>query len=101
MFRGQFTRWPDMCLSAKVPSSCQQLKEHGLHLDGGRWGRCYHVLSCLLLCATPTSHRRGILHLCIVERNSPTPVRRRLSLTYAGLEKDIPDGAKLTSAMNE
>ena len=39
MLRGQFTRWPDMCLSAKAPSSCKHLKKHELHLNGGRWGR--------------------------------------------------------------
>jgi len=31
-------------------------------------------------------------HLCIVERNSPTPVRRRFSLTQEGLCRVIPGG---------
>ena len=35
MFRGQFTRLPDMCLSAKTPCYSQQLKEYELHFDGG------------------------------------------------------------------
>ena len=43
----------------------------------------------------------AIPHLCIVERNSPKPAGWRLSLTYAGLGKNILDGAVLTSAMNE
>jgi len=32
------------------------------------------------------------LHLCIVEQNSPTPVRRRFSLTQEGLDRVIPGG---------
>jgi len=31
-------------------------------------------------------------HLCIVERNCPTPVRRRFSLTQKGLCRIISDG---------
>ena len=39
--------------------------------------------------------------LCTVERNGPTPVQRRLSLTHVHLGKNIPGGAVLTSAMNK
>ena len=39
------------------------------------------------------------LHLCIVERNIPTPVGKRLSLTHEGLGKDISDGTEPTSGM--
>ncbi|CAK8692920.1 unnamed protein product [Clavelina lepadiformis] len=38
-------------------------------------------------------------HLCISERKRPTPVRRRLSLTQAGLARDIPGGFGSASAM--
>jgi len=31
-------------------------------------------------------------HLCIVERNSPAPVRKRFSLTQEGLDRVIPGG---------
>ena len=60
---------------------------------------CYHVLSCLLLCTTLKAAVEVILPLCIVERNSPTLVRRRLSLTHAGLGKNILDGTQLTYVM--
>ena len=59
---------------------------------------CYHVLSCLLLCATLTYRSRSHTPLCIVERNSTTPVPRRLSLTHTGLKKNILGGTELTSA---
>ena len=91
-----------MCLSVKAPTSCQQLREHKLHLDGGGWGR---MLSRAQLFCSFALHSqaaiRAIPHLCIVERNSPTPVRRRLSLTHAGLGKDISDSIELKPAMNE
>ena len=38
-------------------------------------------------------------HLCINERNLPTPVRRRFSLTQAGLGRSIPAGGKRTLQM--
>ena len=41
----------------------------------------------LLLCATLTS--RSTSHTSLFERNSPTPVRRRLSLTNPGVEKTL------------
>jgi len=33
-------------------------------------------------------------YLCIIERNSPTPVRRRFSLTQKGLDMVIPGGGE-------
>ena len=87
-----------MCLLAKAPSSCQQLKEHELHLDGGRWACCYYDLSSLLLCTTLTIE--AIPHLRNVDRNSLMLVRRRLTLTYTGLGKNIPNGIELTSVIN-
>ena len=36
-----------------------------------------------------------IPHLCTVERNKPTPVRRRLGLTKDGLLRYIPNGLEL------
>ena len=58
---------------------------------------CYCVLSCLLLCVTLTRLVESIPHICIVERNSPMPVQRQLSLTHAGLRKNVFDGAVLMS----
>ena len=53
--------------------------------------------------AAPHSHAAAgvVLYLCIIDQNSPTLVRRRLSLIQIGLGKDIPVGTKLTSAINE
>ena len=50
----------------------------------------------------PHSHAaiEAIAHLCISERNRPTPVRRRLSLTYAGQVKLNSVGVELTSLIN-
>ena len=62
---------------------------------------CYRVLSCLLLAPNSQAAVGAITHLCIVERDSPTPVRRRLRRTNANLGKNIFDGAVLTFAMNE
>ena len=59
----------------------------------------YHVLNCLLLCATVASRSGRHTHLYIVERNSPTPFQRRLSLTNVSVGKNITGGTKLTSAM--
>ena len=47
--------WSDMCLSVRVPSSCQQLREHKLHLDGGKWSSMLSSFSSLLFCTTLTS----------------------------------------------
>ncbi|CAK8677037.1 unnamed protein product [Clavelina lepadiformis] len=50
---------------------------------------------------TPHSHpdEGASPHLCIFERKRLTTVRRRLSLTQAGLARDIPDGFGSASAM--
>ena len=59
------------------------------------------VLSCLLLCITLTGPRRSRApFLCVSERNRPTPVRRRLSLTHAGLGKLNSGGVGITSVIN-
>ena len=42
----------------------------------------------------------AISHLCVSERNRTTSVRRRLSLTRAGLGKLNPDGVALASLIN-
>ena len=42
---------------------------------------------------------RAIPHLYNVERNKPTPVRSRLSLTQNGLDRYFPRGLGLTSGM--
>ena len=38
----------------------------------------------------------AITHLCVSEQNRPMSVRKRLSLTYAGLGKLITGGVELT-----
>ena len=61
------------------------------------------VITCSAVCAfAPHSHAaiEAIPHLCISERNRPTPIRRRLSLTYIGLEKLNSVGIELTSLIN-
>ena len=40
-------------------------------------------------------------HLCIDDRKRSTPVRRRFSLTQAGLGSPMPDGRASTSSKNE
>ena len=61
-------------------------------------------ITCSVICSF-ASHLQtavGVIsHLSVVERNSPTSVQRRLSLTHEGLEKDIPDGIAPTSVMNK
>ena len=42
----------------------------------------------------------AIPHSCVSDRNRPTPVRRRLNLTHAGLGKLISGGVGLTSFIN-
>ena len=61
-------------------------------IDGAR---CYYMLSCLLLCAV-----EAMPCLRFSERNRPTSVRRRLSVTDAVLEKLVPGSAGLTSLIN-
>jgi len=39
-------------------------------------------------------------HLCIDERNSPTPVRRRFSLSQEGLDRIIPGGERPGDGIN-
>jgi len=59
-----------------------------LHLEGGTGDRklvCSRPFASLLQFAENTKP-----HLCIVERNSPTPLRRRFSLTQEGLGRVIP-----------
>ena len=41
-----------------------------------------------------------IPHLCVSKQNRPTPVRRQLSLTHAGLRKLNAGGTGLTSLIN-
>ena len=62
------------------------------------------VIACLSVCCiAPHSQAaaRAISYVCIVEQNSLSPIQRRLSLTHAGLGKNICNGAVLTSAINE
>jgi len=40
-------------------------------------------------------------HLCIAERNSPTPVRRRFSLTQEGIGRVIPGDEGPVDGINE
>ena len=61
--------------------------------------RYYQVVCSLLIRSTLACRWGSHTRSCIVERNRPTPVRRRLSLTQAGLGKCIPDGREPTSAM--
>ena len=49
----------------------------------------------VITCSTVCFFAPRTPHLCIVEWNNPTLVRRRLSLTHAGLRKEITDGIKL------
>ena len=42
----------------------------------------------------------AIPHLCVSERNKPTPVCKNFSLTHAGLGKLNPGGVGLTSLIN-
>ena len=42
----------------------------------------------------------AIPHLCVSERNRPTPVRRRLNLIHAGLGKLNPGGVGATFLIN-
>ena len=42
----------------------------------------------------------AVLHLCVSERNRPTPIRRRFSLTHAGLGKLNSGGVGLISSIN-
>jgi len=54
------------------------------------------VVGRLLLCseAALLQFAEGTkAHLCIVERNSPTPVRRRFSVTQEDLGRVIPGGS--------
>ena len=61
------------------------------------------VITCSAVCSF-ASHLQAavetIPHLCVSERNKPTPVRRRLSLTHAGLGTLNPGGIGLTSSIN-
>jgi len=52
------------------------------------------VIGRLLLCsASAVRHAKDTKpHLCIIERNSSTPVRRQFSLTQEGLCRVIPGG---------
>jgi len=63
------------------------------HFEGGTGDRKLYVIGRLLLCSA-SAVRRGHHkpHLCIVERNSSTPVRMRFSLTQEGLGRVIPSG---------
>ena len=65
-------------------------------VDGAR---CYHVLSCFFFVPHSQIKVGATPYLCIFERNSPTPIRRQLSLTHAGLGKNISNGAALRSAI--
>ena len=55
-------------------------------------GRCHCVVSSLLLQQHLRAAVKAIPHLCTVERNKPTPVRRRLRLTKDGLGGCICSG---------
>ena len=54
----------------------------------------------LSICSLIVPHLQAaaepIPHMCVSERNRSTPVRRRLSLTHAGLGKLIPGGVGIT-----
>jgi len=56
-------------------------------LEGGIGDRKLILIGCLLQFDKGTKP-----HLCIVERNSPTPVCRRFNLTQEGLGRVIPGG---------
>ena len=49
----------------------------------------------------PQNAVEAMLHLCIDDRKRPTPVRRRLSRTQAGLGSPMPGGRASTSSKNE
>jgi len=51
-----------------------------------------NMVNGLFFCATLTSHRWVIPHMCKQERKHQTPARRRLSLTHAVLGRVIPGG---------
>jgi len=75
---------------------------HVFHLEGGTGdrklvcGRPFAPLLCICSSSRTTKH-----HLCIVERNSPTPVRRWFSLTQEGLGWVIPGGERPGDGINE
>jgi len=60
------------------------------------------VIGRLLLCsASAVQFTEGTRpQLCIVERNSPTPVRRRFSLTQEGLGRVILGGERQGGGIN-
>jgi len=68
----------------------QEPPNHVPHLEGG-------IRDSKLVCDRPFTpqlqYAEGTeTHVCIVERNSPTSVRRRFSLTQEGLGRVIPGG---------
>ena len=61
-FKRRSTRFPDVYFLARPPSSCQQLKKHELHLDGGRWGRM--LSRAQLFASLLTNHSRSHTPIC-------------------------------------
>jgi len=57
-----------------------------------RLGRSYHQIFSAVILRHLQFAEGTKPHLCIVERNSPTPVRRRISLTQESLGRVIPGG---------
>ena len=59
-------------------------------------------MMCSKVCSS-SSHLpaalKAIHHLCTLERNNPTPMRSRLSLTQDDLDRYSPNGFELTSGM--
>ena len=62
-----------------------------------------NVITCSAVCSF-APHSQATLetttYLCVSKRNRAMPVRRRLSLTHAGLVKPNPGGIGLTSLIN-